>query len=108
MLNCSGNWIPDAVHQNKREHVQLEENQYFLTLGPYYLKINNSYNCPTDCMVVVYVINSSKETIWSKNCDHSYIMKPVTFELRNNISGFVIKIWSWDTKTIEVSFLFYL
>jgi len=103
MLNCSGDWIPDSVHQTKREHDQIEENQYLLTLGPYYLKINNSYyNCPTDCVAVVYVTNSSKETVWSKKIDRSYIMKPVTFELRNNISGFVIKIWSWDNETIEV------
>lgn len=102
MLNCSGDWIPDSVHQTKREHDQIEENQYLLTLGPYYLKINNSYyNCPTDCVAVVYVTNSSKETVWSKKIDRSYIMKPVTFELRNNISGFVIKIWSWDNETIE-------
>ncbi|KAL4101057.1 hypothetical protein QTP88_021078 [Uroleucon formosanum] len=101
-LNCSGDWIPDSVHQTKQEHDAIEENQYLLTLGPYYLKINNSYyNCPTDCMAVVYVTNSSKETVWSKKIDRSYVMKPVTFELRNNISGFVIKIWSWDNETIE-------
>ncbi|XP_015374905.1 PREDICTED: uncharacterized protein LOC107169618 isoform X4 [Diuraphis noxia] len=102
MLNCSGDWIPDSVHQTKQEHDQIEENQYFLMLGPYYLKINNShYNCSTDCMTVLYVINRTKKIIWSKQFDRSYVMKPVTFEFRDNISGFVIKIWSWDTQTIE-------
>jgi len=109
MLNCSGDWIPDSVHQTKREHNQIEENQYLLTLGPYYLRINNSYynNCSANCMAVVYVTNSSKEIVWSKKLNRSYVMKPVTFELRNNISGFAIKIWSWDNETIEVSLSFY-
>uniref|UniRef100_A0A2S2NUQ9 FAM234A/B beta-propeller domain-containing protein n=1 Tax=Schizaphis graminum TaxID=13262 RepID=A0A2S2NUQ9_SCHGA len=102
ILNCSRDWIPDSVHQTKREHDQIEENQYFSTLGPYNLWINNSYfNCPTNCTAIVYVTNNFNETVWSKKIDRSYIMKPVTFELRNNISGFVIKIWSWNNETIE-------
>lgn len=106
-MNCSRDWIPDSVHQTKREHDQIEENQYSIILGPYNLWINNSYhNCPTNCMAVVYVTNSSNEIVWSKKIDHSYIMKPVTFELRNNISGFVIKIWSWNNETTKVSLFF--
>ncbi|XP_022175312.1 uncharacterized protein LOC111037212 isoform X3 [Myzus persicae] len=102
MLNCSGDWIPDSVHQTKREHDEIEENQYLLTLEPYYLNINNSYyNCLTNCMAVVFVTNSAKETVWFQKFDRSYVMKPVTFELRNNISGFVIKIWSWKNETVE-------
>ncbi|CAH1730853.1 uncharacterized protein LOC114132240 isoform X1 [Aphis gossypii] len=102
ILNCSRDWIPDSVHQTKREHDQIEENQYSIIHGPYNLWINNSYhNCPTNCMAVVYVTNSSNEIVWSKKIDHSYIMKPVTFELRNNISGFVIKIWSWNNETTK-------
>lgn len=104
MLNCSGDWIPDSVHQTKREHDQTEENQYSLTLGPYRLSVVNShYNCPTKCKVITNVTNSSGETVWSKNIDRAYVMKPVTFELRNNISGFAIKIWLWDNETTEVS-----
>lgn len=102
MLNCSGDWIPDSVHQTKREHDQTEENQYSLTLGPYRLSVINShYNCPTKCKVITNVTNSSGETVWSKNIDRAYVMKPVTFELRNNISGFAIKIWLWDNETTE-------
>lgn len=104
MLNCSENWIPNSVHQTKREHDQIEENQYLLELGHYHLNVFNShYNCPTKCKVVMNVTNSSGETVWSKNIDRSYVMKPVTFELRNNISGFLIKIWFWDNKTSVVS-----
>ncbi|XP_025198472.1 uncharacterized protein LOC112596868 isoform X1 [Melanaphis sacchari] len=102
ILNCSRDWIPDLVHQTKREHDQIEENQYFITLGPYNLWINNSYyDCPINCTTVVNVTNNSNETVWSKKIDGSYIMKPVIFELRNNISGFVIKIWSWNNETIK-------
>lgn len=99
MLNCSEDWIPDSVDQTKREHDQGEENQYSFTLGHFRLSVINShYNCPTKCKVVMNVTNSSGETIWSKNFDRSYAMKPVKFELRNNISGFVIKIWFWDSE----------
>lgn len=108
MLNCSKDWIPDSVHQTKREHDQSEENQYSLTLGHYRLNIINShYNCPTKCKVVMNVTNSSGETVWSKNIDRSYVMKPVTFELRNNISGFVIKNWYWDNETNKVCIIYF-
>jgi len=30
MLNCSGDWIPDSVHQTKREHDQSEEKTFQL------------------------------------------------------------------------------
>jgi hypothetical protein len=109
MLNCSENWIPNSVHQTKREHDQIEENQYSLELGYYHLNIfNNHYNCPTKCKVVMNVTNSSGGTVWSKNIDRSYVMKPVTFELRKNISGFLIKIWSWDNETSVVRVKIYL
>lgn len=104
MLNCSDNWIPNSVQQTKREHDQSEENQYSFFLGHYWLSVTNShYNCPTKCKVVMNVTNSSGETVWSKNINRSYVMKPVTFELRNNISGFIIKIWIWDNATNMVS-----
>lgn len=104
MLNCSGDWIPDSVHQTKREHDQSEENQYSLVLGHYQLSVVNShYNCPTNCKVIMTVTNTSGETVWSININRSYVMKPVTFELRNNISGFVTKIWHWGNETNEVN-----
>lgn len=104
MLNCSENWIPNTVRQTKREHDQSEKNQYSFSLGHYNLSVANShYNCPTKCRVVMNVTNSSGEIVWSKNIDRSYVMKPVTFELRNNISGYVIKIWYWDDESSKVS-----
>lgn len=104
MLNCSDNWIPDSVRQTKREHDQSEENQYSISLGHYNLSVTNShYNCPTKCKVIMTVTNSSGETVWSSNINRSYVMKPVTFELRNNISGYVIKIWYWDNDSNIVS-----
>lgn len=108
MLNCSGDWIPDSVDQTKREHDQNEEDQYSITLEHFRLSIINShYNCPTSCRVIMNVTNSSGETVWSKNINRSYAMKPVTFELRNNISGFIIKTWFWE-KEIKVIFLVYI
>lgn len=104
MLNCSDDWIPNSVQQTKREHDQIEENQYSFSIGHYRLSIANShYNCPTKCKVVMNVTNSSGETVWSKNIDRSYVMMPVTFELRNNISGFIVKIWYWDNEVKDVS-----
>lgn len=105
MLNCSKDWIPDSVHQTKREHDQIEGNQYLFSLGSYNLSVINSHytDCPTKCKAIINITNSSGELVWSKNSDRSYVMKPISFELRNNISGFVIKIWCWDNETIEVS-----
>lgn len=104
MLNCFENWIPNSVQQTKREHDQSEENQYSFSLEHYRLSITNThYKCPSKCKVVMNVTNRSGETVWSKNINRSYVMKPVVFELHNNISGFVIKIWCWDNETNAVS-----
>lgn len=103
MLNCSGDWIPDSIHQNERKHDPSEENQF--PLGHYCLNIiSNHYNCLSKCKVFINVTNNFGETVWSTNIDRAYVMKPVTFELRNNISGFIIKIWHWDNVTNEVNF----
>lgn len=106
MLNCTGDWIPDSIHQIERKHDQGDENQF--PLEHYCLNVINShYNCPTKCKVVMNITNNFGETVWSTNIDRAYVMKPVTLELRNNISGFVIKLWRWDNVTDEVSTLIY-
>ncbi|XP_050530973.1 uncharacterized protein LOC126899801 isoform X2 [Daktulosphaira vitifoliae] len=102
ILNCTGDWIPDSVYQTKREHDKSDDNKYSLTAGNYILNLTNkdsSKNCPAECNVFLIIINSFGDKIWSKQYNQSYAMNPVSFELRNNIYGFIVKLWILTKET---------
>lgn len=102
MLNCTPDWVPEDTDDfPKHHHHPIDENQYSVVAGHFRLNIINShYDCPTQCKVIMNVTNSSGDAVWSKHYNNSYAMSPVTFDLRNNISGFVIKLWIWSSEKV--------
>ncbi|XP_014260051.1 uncharacterized protein LOC106672829 [Cimex lectularius] len=81
--------IPDE------ERKRFEERNNFA--GEHKVIVSNNGTCPHDCYVSVNVTDSNNKTIWYYHSDRTYIMYPVPLHFKHSITGFLLKLWKWNT-----------
>lgn len=89
----------DRIIIPKEEHLRFLDGNNFAK--EHKVIVSNSGTCPDDCSVSANVTDFRNGTIWSIQAQRAYIMSPVSLHFKHSISGFLLKMWQWDSP-IEV------